>query len=145
MKVLTVKQYWAWAIAEGHKRVENRTWQTSHRGPLAIHAGMETDPESLELLEDLGLSPPEELAHGAIVAVVDLIECTRYTPHVRPALGQEFDEYDLGSDPFASGPWCWIFGAVTRLDEPIPLRGQLGLFECPDRLPGLAGKVTKPR
>jgi len=39
MKAITIQQPWAEMIARGLKRVENRTWRTSHRGPLAIHAG----------------------------------------------------------------------------------------------------------
>lgn len=38
MKVLTLHQPYATAIALGHKRYETRSWWTSYRGPLAIHA-----------------------------------------------------------------------------------------------------------
>ncbi len=45
MRALTIRQPWAWAIAVAGKDVENRSWQTSHRGLLAIHAGKgEDDP-----------------------------------------------------------------------------------------------------
>lgn len=40
MKALTIQQPYAWAVANGHKTVENRTgpaWK--YRGPIAIHAG----------------------------------------------------------------------------------------------------------
>lgn len=40
MYALTIKQPWASAIMAGLKRVENRTWRTDYRGPLAIHAGL---------------------------------------------------------------------------------------------------------
>jgi len=43
MKVLSVKQPWAWLIVEGIKPVENRSWNTAHRGPLLIHACQEWD------------------------------------------------------------------------------------------------------
>ena len=36
MKTLTVRQPWAWAIARGHKPVENRGWSTDHHGPLPV-------------------------------------------------------------------------------------------------------------
>lgn len=38
MRVLTVRQPWAWAIFHG-KDVENRTQLWKYRGPVAIHAG----------------------------------------------------------------------------------------------------------
>jgi len=42
MKALTISQPYASLIASGEKWVENRTWATRYRGPLAIHAGRGT-------------------------------------------------------------------------------------------------------
>ena len=33
MKILSVRQPWAWLIVAGHKDIENRKWRTSYRGP----------------------------------------------------------------------------------------------------------------
>lgn len=38
MKAITLWQPWASFIAIGAKRIETRSWSTSYRGPLAIHA-----------------------------------------------------------------------------------------------------------
>src|SRR3990167_3828953 len=38
MKAITLTQPWATLVALGHKRIETRSWTTSYRGPLAIHA-----------------------------------------------------------------------------------------------------------
>ena len=44
MKAISIKQPWAWLIANGYMTVENRKWYTGHRGDLLIHAGKsETD------------------------------------------------------------------------------------------------------
>ena len=40
MKAITIWQPWAELIARGVKLVENRTWRTHYRGPVAIHAGL---------------------------------------------------------------------------------------------------------
>jgi hypothetical protein len=37
LKIITVRQPWAWLIFHG-KDVENRSWVTPYRGPCAIHA-----------------------------------------------------------------------------------------------------------
>jgi len=42
MKALTISQPYASLIASGEKWVENRSWPTGYRGPLAIHAGKGT-------------------------------------------------------------------------------------------------------
>ena len=38
MKVLSLWQPWASLVAFGRKRIETRSWSTSYRGPLMIHA-----------------------------------------------------------------------------------------------------------
>src|SRR6476620_4962366 len=44
MKALTLTQPWATLIASGAKRVETRSWGTSYRGPVAIHAAKGLGP-----------------------------------------------------------------------------------------------------
>jgi hypothetical protein len=38
MRALTLTQPFATLVASGAKRIETRSWKTSYRGPLAIHA-----------------------------------------------------------------------------------------------------------
>lgn len=40
MKALTLHQPWASLVACGVKTIETRSWSTSYRGPLAIHAAV---------------------------------------------------------------------------------------------------------
>lgn len=42
MKALTLWQPWASLVALGVKTIETRSWSTSYRGPLAIHAAKTT-------------------------------------------------------------------------------------------------------
>ena len=81
-RALTLRQPWAWAVAAGHKDVENRTWQTPHRGWLAIHAGGEwADSGAValctQLLDDAGVAipPKQHLIRSAIIAVVFVEDC----------------------------------------------------------------------
>lgn len=136
MKCLTVQQPWAWAIVAGRKRVENRTWRTDYRGPLLIHAGR-SRRSLCDRLPDGSAVDAGALHFGAVLGVVDLTDC-------RPR-EDLFD--DLGDDPFAAGPWCWVLGGSRPLLRPLPLAGQLGLFEVPDEwilplLPSTCGSPT---
>ena len=38
MKILVVRQPWAWLIVHGYKDVENRSWRTHYRGALLIQS-----------------------------------------------------------------------------------------------------------
>lgn len=44
MKALTLTQPWATLVAIGAKRIETRSWSTTYRGPLAIHAAKGLGP-----------------------------------------------------------------------------------------------------
>lgn len=82
MKVLTLWQPWASLIAAGVKTIETRSWRTSYRGPVAIHAGARFHtgawpPGLLAAVDDLcGIANyPAALPRSAVVTVVDLADC----------------------------------------------------------------------
>ena len=55
MKVITIKQPFATLIAEGLKEYEFRTWKTSYRGEILIHAGKGVDKKAMERFKYLNL------------------------------------------------------------------------------------------
>lgn len=112
MKALTICQPYADLIANGEKWIENRTWPTSYRGPLAIHAGKSRD----WLMDD---DDTTGMVFGAVVAVADLVDCRR--------LADLTDEQR--AHEHAEGPWCFVLTNVRRLDHPVPVRGAQGFWE----------------
>lgn len=114
MQALTVCQPWAWAIIEGPKRTENRSWRTNYRGPLVIHAGRGTKWIGTE--GDLlpSLPPISELPFGLAVGLVDLVDCVPLA--------------EVAGDPFAFGPWCFVLENPRRFTRPFPLVGKVKLF-----------------
>lgn len=112
MKAITICQPYAELIARGEKRIENRTWPTSYRGPIAIHAGK----SKAWLNGDPG---DDVLVFGAVVAIADLVGCKR----VEDLVGQ------WAEHAHAHGPWCWMLSKVRRLEPPVPARGAQGLWE----------------
>lgn len=118
MKVLTVKQPWAWALLSGGKDVENRMWYTNHRGFLAIHAGASMDP-NWETVMPSGIVVPEPLPHSAIVGIVEVVDCIR----------------NSGSKWAQPGCWHWLLAANPRRIKPYPTPGQLGLWDAPPGFP----------
>jgi hypothetical protein len=113
MKAITICQPYAEFIALGEKVVENRTWPTKYRGPIAIHAGKSR--AWLDGDED----PDLDLVFGAVIATATLVDCVR-----REQLPAHLREHR-----HAYGPWCWVLADICRLDEPVPARGAQGLWE----------------
>ena len=129
MKALCIRQPWAWLIVAGHKPIENRTWSTSFRGDLLIHAGkaFETEASKSVAAEFPHLRGPMNRIYdtGGIVGVATVV-----------------DVVTTSSSPWFTGP----FGLVLRNARPLPftpLRGEQGLFDVDDELAsGLLARQT---
>lgn len=138
MKALSVRQPWAWFILRAGKRIENRTWQTTHRGPVLLHAskGM-TRAEYAAGVEDAAVDTgedyeavipgPKELKRGGIVGVMDIVGCR---PNPRSLSDLEPWEGDEG--------FAWTIGGVMPLPF-IECSGSLGLWDVPEDIIELAG------
>lgn len=136
MKALSGRQPWWWAILHAGKRIENRVWNTSYRGPILLHAAKGcTTAEYVEALRwmlaagvlktTLGVPSSREMQRGGIVGRARIVDVM--PPH-RPEL-----LYPDGVDR----RWHMRdqFGFVLADVEPlpfVPLKGSLGLFNVPD-------------
>lgn len=137
MKVLSVRQPWAFLLVSGIKNVENRNWHTDYTGTLLIHASKSWDHKGYVIIQKLFPDAAEVIekhfrpiygwgckscpvgAHadefGAIVGQVKLTGCgSRY----RPA-GSKWEE---------TGLWHWRVSNARKFETPIPTQGKLGLW-----------------
>ena len=131
MKTLSIQQPWASLIISGQKRVENRTWAPKHRGSLLIHAPKGYDKRAIELLDGLGIDylGPDDAPRGVILGQVTLVDVAEWRPGNPATFFDMLDEHGLSEDPLAFGPVCWILEDPQPLQEPIPAKGKLSLWE----------------
>ena len=157
MKCLTVTQPWASLIAIGAKRIESRSWSTSYRGPLAIHAAKgfprwakETcwrDPFDEILRTKFGDGTSWAQILPTILPVGKVIAIARLT-NVLPAevvdnVGNVFDtcldplsEQEKAFGDYTPGRFAWILEDVKALEKPVLAKGALGLWNWePGELP----------
>lgn len=150
MRILTVRQPWAWAIFHGGKNVENRVRNIAgdYRGPVAIHAGLRFD--------DAGPEHPEVARafreyhagigwghYGLILGIVTLTDVHR-------ANGSNPGEPNLCAPYGLCSPWAepnthhLTLTNPTALAEPIPFRGALGLRDLDaGTVAAIEGQLTK--
>ena len=130
MKAITLWQPWASLVAVGAKWIETRSWATSYRGPLAIHAAQAMPSEGRSFLlsrecwsalwpERRSLDAPP-LPRGRVVAVCNLVDVVPITfngedSHVR--------RVELVGDKL------WL--SEPDVDE----NGEEATFEVSDQLP----------
>ena len=133
VKAITLYEPWASLIALGAKKIETRSWPTKYRGSLAIHAGKTIraeymnlawqDPFRSVLLKSLGRNGGIEYHLGCVIAIAQLVDCVRMRPDNMPSgLERSFGDYRVGR-------YMWFLDDVRRLEKPIPIRGQQGLWE----------------
>lgn len=132
MKAITIWQPWAGALAAGIKENETRSWATKYRGPIAIHSaarsvfdGLEliTVPTALKIKEALRCEWAD-MPTGCMIATAELVDCIKITPEY--AASMTADELALGD--WTPGRYAWKLAKVKSLPEPIPAKGQQGLW-----------------
>jgi len=128
LKALSVRQPWAELVLRGEKGMLLRTWTTSHRGPLAIHAPRKIKREACTHWE----LDPDALATGVVLGVVELKE-------VLALDGQAYREHEgqhLAEHSFCSPIYGWVVDTPVRLRAPFPAPGRQRLFDLalPDAL-----------
>lgn len=145
MKALSLTQPWATLVAIGAKRIETRSWHTTYRGRLAIHAakGLGSVGGHSGLI-DLCLRPPfaaallaggkgrivpgDDLPLGAIVATANLV-LVEDSRHAEGTLRRYGAPHERAFGDYSPGRYLWVLRDVRALPEPIPARGAMGLWE----------------
>jgi hypothetical protein len=129
MKALTIKEPWASLIADGGKLIENRSWFTRYRGPLAIHAGCGWERRAGELMSAaLGAPVPQPIRHhhtaGRVLAIVELVDCVPLDE-----LAHRYPMHAATNRQHLFGPWCWVLDQVQPVVTAQTVPGRLGLWD----------------
>jgi hypothetical protein len=131
-RVLSIRQPWAWAIATGRKKVENRSWNTPYRGTVYIHASSRTEKCQNEwLYKTFRIRVPDEFKNSAVIAVAELTDVV--TGRNGNRFGRWFD-----------GKYGFVLSNVKALRKPVTMHGKLGLFRASSSLQRRVEKQVKP-
>jgi hypothetical protein len=135
MKALTIRQPWCHLIVNEGKRIENRTWQPSYRGPILLHAAKTMRDDEYDaamwwcrnnlsngLAIATRLPEPDDLPRGGFVGQATLAFITK-SP----------------KDQALCNPWEIPGGYAWKLTDVRPLpfvecKGALQLWDVPERI-----------
>ena len=148
MKALSLFPLWAMLVAIEAKRVETRSWNTSYRGPLAIHAsagfghGGKTGYMAMRTSEPFRSAlEGHPILFGKVIAVCELVAVCEIGFDLdkfdgwewRDATGRirfhKLTAHERAFGDYTRGRFAWLLDHVKRLDEPVPAKGKLGLWE----------------
>lgn len=125
MKVLTLKQPFASLVASGIKEYEFRTWKTSYRGELLIHAGLGVDTKEMEKYKDYNLDYPT----GSIIAKVNLVDCLEVDDKLREILKEKNSiVYSNQINNKGSKKYAFVLKDIKKI-KPINIKGKLSFWE----------------
>ncbi len=145
LRVLSIRQPWATLLASGVKTIETRSWGTTYRGLIAIHAAKTWGAAEEKAMADAVLTMPVLLSGeqpwqlsalrrtpretlGCVIALANLVDCQPMTE--APNEVEEMFGY------FGPGRFGWRLECPCPLAKLVPLSGKLGLFThtFPDRI-----------
>jgi activating signal cointegrator 1 len=141
MKALSLHQPWATLVCIGAKRLETRSWKTSYRGTIAIHASKTRPPTGLHLatkepfksaLAKAGIFEPGQLLFGQVIGMATVIEC-HIAEHLDAASGL-INETEWAFGDFRSGRWAWQLSNPVLFKKPFIYKGRVGIFDIEDDL-----------
>jgi activating signal cointegrator 1 len=134
LKVLSLLQPWASLVVMGAKQIETRSWNTTHRGVLLIHAskgkagGILAEEQPFKKhIEDFN-----KLPFGAIIGQVTLTDVMR-TEELRMT-DERINALTLEEKAFGdytSGRYAWMFEEAVMFPEFFSARGSVNLWNCP--------------
>ena len=138
MKVLSMIQPWASLFVLREAKFETRTWRTKYRGQLAIHTSKKIDKavcNHIAIQKLLGKHGymKEDLPTGKIIAVCQLVNCLKVIENNQTWAVLEDGRIVSGNDYFLGdyrvGGFAWEVENMKKLEEYIPAKGHLGIWE----------------
>ena len=116
MKAFTVCQPYAYAIVAGLKHFETRSWRTTIRGRVAVHAGKSS---FLPMANTRAVDDKIVLPLGAVIGTVEIVDCVPVQDILH---GLTKQERALGD--YSPERWTWVLKNPIMFDDPIPARGK---------------------
>jgi hypothetical protein len=131
MKALSLLQPWASLVIMGAKTIETRSWQTTYRGELLIHASSGKSGALIPQEDPFKkyIADFNSLPFGAIIGKVNLVDiipvdALPLSNHIINKLSLE--ERAFGD--YTKGRFAWLLEDAEMFENIIPVRGSLGLW-----------------
>lgn len=118
MKAISIKQPWAWMIADGTKTIETRTWSTGYRGEILIVSSKGKMLGVTQRVFDVRYPEAPVVLYGQALAICRLVDC-------RPMTG---DDEIAACCPIYPDAVSWMLEDIRKI-EPFDVKGSLNIYE----------------
>lgn len=122
LPVITVKNPWADCLVRGFKDIENRGWNTGHRGPVVIHSSKTPDKAGFrgadyEIKKNYLASALSYYNNGYLIGMVNIIDVIKQSD-------------SIWADGFSK--YYWVIRDAIMFPSPIVAKGKLGFWTYKD-------------
>lgn len=137
MKALSLLQPWAGLLALGIKGFETRSWNTNHRGRVAIHASARIPKQGLALLEELHRLDPMKgynkgylhdilTCTGCVLGEVDIVDT--FNTDIDFVVRSKISVQERLLGDYSPGRYFWQCENPVLYTHPIPAKGALSIW-----------------
>lgn len=131
MKALSLLQPWASLVIMGAKTIETRSWQTTYRGELLIHASSGKSGALIAQEDPFKkyIADFNSLPFGAIIGKVNLVDIIPVD--ALPLSNRIINKLSLEERAFGDytkSRFAWLLEDAEMFENIIPVRGSLGLW-----------------
>ena len=139
MKCLTVSQPWAGLLILGIKLNETRSWNTKHRGQLAIHSSAKMSAKGKQTLDWLIQHLPDQFFTGSeamitctklgmVLGTVNLAETTSTNTLHQKSISQVVPSLERILGDYSENRYFWKCENPVGFKSPVPAIGKLSLW-----------------
>ena len=126
IKAISLWEPRATAMAWDLKRNETRSWPTAYKGALAIcSAARKMTKDEVRTFDFIRSIQPAITAptYGSVLCIVEIYDC------VGTLSIQGISQWEARLGNYTPGRFAWRTRSVRKLREPLPIKGQQGLWE----------------
>lgn len=122
MKAITLKEPWASLVVNGYKTYEFRSWKTSYRGKILIHAAKGVDKNNIDRFKSYNLN----YGNSCIIGETYIVDCVKVDEKLRKKLlkidGNVYQESGFNET------YAFVLENCKKYDKYIPCKGHLNIW-----------------
>lgn len=129
MKAISLIEPYATLIKNNQKKIETRSWKTTYRGELLIHASKAKTPKEWQNNKELmNLLDAPISSYGQIICKCKLVDCIKMTKEYIDKIKVEKPiEYLCGI--YKEGRYAWVLEDIKPITPSLYAKGNLNIWE----------------
>jgi len=146
MKAISLIQPWATLVVIGAKKIETRSWNTSHRGEILIHASKKMTGEYKRLCQEepfkTSLKDVDELPLGRIIGKVNILGTASTDAFglmstgipLKKTYSKKDWDIELAFGDYSPGRFGWLLSDPVSFTNHYPINGSMSLWNFDERI-----------